>query len=772
MLNLGKAGLLLACTVFFSTAHVRAEPAPVWPKDIQPPKGAPNIVVILVDDVSFGATELFGGPIATPNFKALSEHGATYNNFHVNALCAPSRASLLTGYNDHQVGFGTITEAAAPYPGYNTILPPAVTPVAAVLKAGGYSTAAFGKWHNTPYWQANPTGPYDLWPTGRWGFEHFYGFLAAADSQYYPRLYRDRTPVETPQTPEQGYHFTTDITNNAINWLHTHDALEHDKPFFLYYATGATHEPHQVPHQWIEKYKGKFDQGWDVLRQQIFDRQKALGVIPANAKLTPRPAGLPAWDSLDPDQKKLVAHQMEVYAGFAEQTDHEIGRLLATIREEGQADNTLVLEIFGDNGGSAEGGPLGHDAKNADGTIPSVKERLKIANALGNEHYLNHYAAAWAWALTAPFQGTKQDASHLGGTTDPLVVSWPAHYPQAQGLRSQFSHLVDIAPTLYEAAHITPPTTTNSVAQWPLEGTSLLYTLEQPAAPSRHHIQYFATNGNRSIYADGWWAGILAQQTWEGPNGSAYLTQGQHDTHNWELYKLDDDYSQATNLAERYPEKLKELQALFNKEARRNQVDPLRPGIAGLYPVGAASGQKVFTYRSGTSRIDQWHAPHLSGGHYTLEADVDVPTQGGEGVIFADGGLNGGVTLFAQNHHLVYQANSNGYTVGKIRSNSPLNAGKHHIVVSVEPANTATSGAPTPHAKNLGWLTSHKPTPGNVTITLDGKASNTVHFANVAVQTSETLDIGQDLGSAVSTDYTAPAAFSGTVEKLVVTDLQ
>lgn len=287
----------------FSTAHVRAEPAPVWPKDIQPPKGAPNIVVILVDDVSFGATELFGGPIATPNFKALSEHGATYNNFHVNALCAPSRASLLTGYNDHQVGFGTITEAAAPYPGYNTILPPAVTPVAAVLKAGGYSTAAFGKWHNTPYWQANPTGPYDLWPTGRWGFEHFYGFLAAADSQYYPRLYRDRTPVETPQTPEQGYHFTTDITNNAINWLHTHDALEHDKPFFLYYATGATHEPHQVPHQWIEKYKGKFDQGWDVLRQQIFDRQKALGVIPANAKLTPRPAGLPAWDSLDPDQK-------------------------------------------------------------------------------------------------------------------------------------------------------------------------------------------------------------------------------------------------------------------------------------------------------------------------------------------------------------------------------------------------------------------------------------------------------------------------------------
>lgn len=772
MIKYKKAGWLLATTLFFSLSQARAEPTPEWPKDIRPAKGAPNIVVILVDDVSFGATELFGGPIATPNFKALSEHGVKYNNFHVNALCAPSRASLLTGYNDHQVGFGTITEAAAPYPGYNTILPPSVTPVAAVLKAGGYSTAAFGKWHNTPYWQVNPAGPYNLWPTGRWGFEHFYGFLAAADSQYYPRLYRDHTPVSTPQTPEQGYHFTTDITNDAINWLHTHDALEHDKPFFIYYATGATHEPHQVPHQWIEKYKGKFDQGWDILRQQIFERQKALGVIPTNAKLTPRPAGLPAWDSLDPDQKKLVAHQMEVYAAFAEQTDHEVGRLLASIREEGQADNTLVLEIFGDNGGSAEGGLLGHDAKNADGTTPSVKDRLKTAAALGNEHYLNHYAAAWAWALTAPFQGTKQDASHLGGTTDPLVVSWPARFPQAEGLRTQFSHLVDVAPTLYEAAQITPPTTTNTVAQWPLEGTSLLYTLDQPNAPSRHHIQYFATNGNRSIYADGWWAGILAQQTWEGLNGSAYVTQGQHDTHKWELYKLDNDYSQAVDVAERYPEKLKELQSLFEREAHRNQVDPLRPGIAGIYPVGAAAGQKVFTYRTGVSRIDQWHAPHLSGGHYTLTVDVDVPENGGNGVIFADGGLNGGVVLFASNHHLIYQANSNGYTVGKIMSDSALNAGKHHIVVTVEPTDADRQNKGTPRSKGLDWLGNRKPVPGNVTITLDGQSGKKAHFDNVAVQTSETLDIGQDLGSAVSADYTAPAAFTGTVEKLVVSDAQ
>ena len=412
----------------------------VWPANTQAPKGAPNVVLILIDDVGFSATSTFGGVISTPTYDQLAATGLRYNAFHVNSLCSPTRASLLTGRNNHEVGFGTVAEAASGYPGYNAHWSKNAASLPEILKLNGYSTAAFGKWHNTPLWEVSPAGPFDRWPTSR-GFEHFYGFIQGYDNQYFPRLFRDTVPVEPPTTPAQGYSLTTDMSDEAIKWLHAHDAVAPDKPFFLYYAPGAVHTPLQAPKEWIAKYKGKFDEGWDKVREETFARQKQLGVIPANAELTPRPAGLPAWDSLSPDQKKLLAHQAEVFAGFAAQADYEVGRVLEAIREEGKSDNTLVFEIFGDNGGSAEGGLEGTDLLTDTGANASTQDRLAVSDELGSEVFMNHYAAAWAWALGTPFQGTKQDASHLGGTRDPLIVSWPARIKGVGQLRSQFQHV-------------------------------------------------------------------------------------------------------------------------------------------------------------------------------------------------------------------------------------------------------------------------------------------------------------------------------------------
>ncbi|MFT4113752.1 arylsulfatase [Silvibacterium sp.] len=737
-------------------------PQPGWPEPPTAHAGAPNIVLILVDDVGFGTTSAFGGPIATPNFDRLAASGLKYNNFHVNSLCSPTRSALLTGYNNHEVGFGTVAEAATDYPGYNTLLPEEITPVAEVLKENGYSTAAVGKWHNTPTWQVSPAGPFDRWPTGRWGFEHFYGFMSGADNQYYTRLYRDTTPVEPSATPEQGYHFTTDITNEAIKWLHEHDAVAHDKPFFLYYATGATHEPHQVAQKWIEKYKGKFDQGWDVIRQQSFERQKKLGVIPANAELTPRPSTLPAWDSLTPDQKKLLAHQAEVYAGFAEQTDYEIGRLIDTVREEGQADNTIFIEIFGDNGASAEGGFEGHDAQDVNGKPLDLAARLDSSGALGSEVYMNHFAAAWAWALTSPFQGTKQDASHLGGTTDPLVISWAGHIADKGGLRSQFAHVNDIAPTLYQLADIAPPSTHDGVKQLPIEGTSLAYTFDHPNEPSHHHVQYFATSGNRGIYKDGWWAGDLYHETWE--NNAALWSGNKQDpdTHPWELYNLNEDYSQAHNLAATHPEKLKELQALFAQEAERNHVYPLLPGVTP-YPIGQGKGQKVFTYRAGVDRIVPRIAPNISGHAYTITADVDIPASGAQGVIFAQGSRYGGVTLYVKDNRVVYEINAHGNRSGEIVASDPLTPGKAHIVVDVTPHEPLKKEATVTRA-----FYAPPPTAGTGQLSINGKAAGQADFANVVAASNETLDIGSDLGSPVSQDYQSPNRFTGTIDTVSV----
>jgi arylsulfatase A-like enzyme len=761
-LHAQTAGVYLRAQATQASATVTAPPAPEWPKGPQAPAGAPNVVLILIDDVGFGATSTFGGVISTPAFEDLAQHGLRYNNFHVNSLCSPTRAALLSGRNNHEIGYGTIAEAAMGYPGYDIHWGKDAASIAEVLKLNGYSTAAFGKWHNTPLWDVNPVGPFDRWPTGR-GFDYFYGFIKAADNQYYPRIYRDTTPIEPPATPQQGYDFTSDLANDAIHWLHQHEAVSPDKPFFVYFATGATHEPHQVPQEWIAKYKGKFDQGWDKLREESFERQKKLGVIPANAELTPRPNGLPAWDSLSADEKKLVAHQAEVYAGFAEQTDYEVGRLLAAIKAEGKSDNTLVLEIFGDNGGSAEGGLEGRDLLTPKGTPAGVSERLAVSDELGSEVFMSHYAAAWAWALSSPFQGTKQDASHLGGTTDPLVVAWPARIKAGGGLRPQFQHVVDVAPTIYEAAGVKYPDTFEGEKQIPLAGSSFVYTFDHPDEPSHHHVQYFSTSGNRAIYKDGWWAGNRYASTWESQSAFLPVEHNDLDHHPWELYNLNEDFSQAHDLAATNPEKLKELQALFQEEAEKNHAFPILPSFRLISAQPNPNRDRtVFTYRDGVDRLNGNAAPPIMGRSHLITADLDVPSHGGNGVIVAQGGRYGGFTLFVKDRYVFYEVTAFGERAGRIVSREPLSPGHAHIELEVVPDPQQATGPPGP------VFAAGRIRPGKVLLSVKGSQTEQQFVNVVGAIGSESFDVGSDLGTAVSTAYASPNRFTGTIEKVTV----
>lgn len=734
---------------------------PAWPEEVHAQKSAPNVLLILVDDVGFSTTSTFGGPVPTPNFDQLANHGLRYNEFHVNAICAPSRAALLSGRNNHEIGFGTISEHAQGYPGYNSIWPKSSAGIAKVLVENGYSTAAFGKWHNTPVWEVSPGGPFDRWPTGE-GFEYFYGFMSAFDNQYVPRLYRDTTPVEPSKTVAQGYSLTDDMADDAIRWLHLHDAAAPDKPFFMYFATAATHTPHQVPQRWIEPFKGKFDEGWDKLRAENFEREKKLGVIPANAEDTPRPQGLAAWDSLPPVEKKLLAHQAEVYAGFTQQADYDIGRLIETLREEGKLENTIIIEIFGDNGGCAEDGPTGYDMRQINGQLKSIQVREKNDDDLGSELYMNAAAAPWAWAFSTPFKGTKADASHLGGTRDPMVISWPARITKEDGgLRSQFSHLVDIAPTIFEAAGIKTPTSVDGVSQTKLEGESLLYTFDHPKAPSRHRVQYFETNGNLAIYKDGWWAGKLLRNSWDRIGSPGYekdkLLDG--NTHPWELYNLNNDYSQAHDLAGKYPEKLKQMEALFDEEAKRNHVYPLLP-LRELID-RPEDNRTSYTFRSGVNRMQDVLNPRLGAGTgYTVRAEIDNPGGSASGVVMAQGSRYGGITLFVKNRHVYFEVNSFGSRSGQMVSSSELPAG--HSVITVDVLPDPPSKEPT-EKKN-----GQSPFPGHGRMTINGKQVAETTFINLPASggywsPAETLDVGSDLGSPVSSEYTSPDNFTGKI---------
>jgi len=736
----------------------RNKSKPDWPKPVQAPKGAPNVVLILLDDVGFGATSTVGGPVSTPALDKLAGEGLRYNQFHVNALCSPTRAALLSGRNDHQVGFGTVAEIAAGYPGYNARWPKSAASIAEVLRLNGYSTAAFGKWHNTPIREVNPTGPFDHWPTNL-GFEYFYGFQGGEQSQWQPRLWRGTTPVEPWGTPKEGYHFTTDIANDAIKWLHQHDGSVRDKPFFLYFATGATHAPHHVSQEWIDKYKGKFDQGWDKLREETFAREKALGVIPADTVLTPRPAELPAWDSLSAEQKKLLAKEAEVYAGFLAQTDYEVGRVLEAIREQGQADNTLVLYIVGDNGASAEGGFDGHDARGADGKSLDIDARLARSSELGSESFYNHYSSAWAWGFDAPFQWTKQVASHLGGTRDPLVVSWPAKITDKGAIRGGFRHVTDVAPTIYEAAGIPFPEEVDGVKQQPLEGKSFVDSFTDAKAKSLHTTQVFETVGNRGIYKDGWWAGARHVVPWGLFTGEWLIKPvGQQP---WELYNLNEDYSQSRDLAKENPAKLKELVELFDQEAKRTNIYPLAPIPALLTET---SGKTHFVYREGVDRIPVLNGPRTTTRSHTVTADVEIPQGGAKGVIIAEGGLLGGYSLYVdETGRAVYEANANSNTTGRIVSATPLPAGKATITVdfTVDP----DDGNP---ALKLQRGMGRAPQPGVARLSVNGTPAGEAHIDNLFTNYHETLDVGSDLGTAVSKSYTVPNTFNGKIQTVTI----
>jgi arylsulfatase len=726
-----------------------------WPERPKPHAGAPNVVLVLLDDVGYGATSVFGGPVDAPELQKLADGGLRYTRFHVNAMCSPTRAALLSGRNSHQMSFGNITELAAGYPGYNSSWPKESASVAEVLKENGYSTAAFGKWHNTPMWEVNAAGPFDHWPTGL-GFEYFYGFMSAQTSQWEPTLYRNTLPADPLASRRPGDHLTTDLVDDAIHWVHRHDALVPDKPFFLYFATGATHVPHHVPAEWIAKYKGKFDEGWDVLRARSFARQKELGVIPANTELTPRPKEIPAWDSLSADQKKLLAHQMEVYAAFLAHADHEVGRLLAGIRADGHNEDTIVFYIPGDNGASAEGGLEGRDAVGIDNKPPSVTDRLANVDDLGGEIFLNHYATAWAWALNSPFQWAKEVASHLGGTRDPLIVSWPGHITQTGGVRTQFTHVNDIAPTIYELASITPPAEVNGIKQTPIEGVSFAYTFDHPDEPSRHKVQYFEMLGSRGIYKDGWWAGSFNHLPWptdRSPFNSAPETKP------WELYHLDDDYSQAKNVATQYPDKLKELEDLFDAEARRNHVYPLEPLRNDGLPL-VTNGKTSFVYRSGQQPLPAVSSPRLSQRAHLITADLNIPVGGATGAIVAQGGRYGGFTLYVKSGSLIYESNISGHRVGQVVAAEPLPAGKVTVAVEFTPDTPAPeqSGVPFAPARLVG---------GVIALSINGKAVGSGHIPGVGNNT-DTFDIGYDRGSPVSASYTSPFAFTGEVESLRV----
>lgn len=738
-------------------APSNAQSIPAWPKPVQAPKGAPNVLVVLLDDVGFSAPSTFGGVAQTDTLQALANQGVSYNQFHVTSLCAPTRAAILTGRNHHEAGFGMVGNAG--YPGYNFTWQKDTVSLAEVLRQNGYGTAAFGKWHNTAPWEITPAGPFDHWPTSL-GFEFFYGFHGGAENQYQPRIWRNTTPVEPKATAEQGYHFIADMADEATRWLRTQDAVYPDKPFFLWFAPGGTHWPQHVPAEWVAKYHGQFDQGWDKLREETFARQKQRGVIPASAQLTPRPPELPAWDSLPEEQRKLLAREAEVSAAYLAYTDYQVGRVLQSVRELGKGDNTLVLYIAGDNGGQYTTPVLGRDAQGPDGRALPVAERLKQINELGGPRFDNLYGGAWGWADNTPFQYGKGTPAYLGGTRNALVVSWPARLQSRGQIRTQFSHVTDIVPTVLEATGIQAPDVVEGIPQVPLEGKSLLTSFDNPNAVVAHTRQYFEMNGTRAIVQDGWWAG--SRQVNQAAGNLAPFGQRP-----WELYNLNDDYSQSRNLAEQYPDKVKQLEALFDQEAVRNDVYPLQPDGRGR--PNPTDGRTVFTYRAGVQRIPSGNSPDVTRRAHRIEARIVVPAKGGDGVLIANGGRWGGFSLYVKDGRLHYAANAYGNVTGDIVSQNKLPAGPTTVAFEFipDPVNPNAPTVPTAGA-GLGGPSPQLPPSGTGRLFVNGQLVGEQKIQRIVYSPYESLDIGADLGTAVSPAYNVPFAYTGQLDKVQV----
>jgi arylsulfatase len=719
---------------------------------VRPPTGAPNVLIVLLDDVGFGASSAFGGPCASPTADRLAANGLKLNRFHTTALCSPTRQALLTGRNHHTVGMGGITEIATSAPGYNSIRPNTCAPLAETLKLNGYSTAQFGKCHEVPVWETSPLGPFDSWPSGGGGFEHFYGFIGGETNQYAPAIYEGTTPIEPDRTPEEGYHFTEDMTDRAIDWIREQKALMPDKPFFVYFAPGATHAPHHVPAEWSDKYKGRFDEGWDALRERTLARQKELGIVPEDAELTARAAEIPAWDDMPDDLKPVLARQMEVYAGFLEHTDHHVGRLINTLEDLGVLDDTLVYYIIGDNGASAEGTPNGcfNEIAVLNGAfgLETVEFMTSRIDDFGTPRAYNHYAVGWAHAMDAPYQWTKQIASHWGGTRNGTVVHWPRGIRSRGEVRQQFHHVIDVAPTVLEAAGIPEPKSVHGVTQKPMEGVSMRYAFDDPGAAERRTTQYFEMFCNRGIYHEGWTAVTRHSIPWVATEMPAFADDV------WELYGPD-DWTQAHDLAEQHAEKLAELQSLFLDEARKYNVLPLddrrferfNPDLAGRPQLVRGTSQLLFG-RMG--RLSESSIVALKNKSHAITAAIRVPESGATGVILSQGGSFGGFALYAKEGRLAYCYNLFGLQRFKVYSEGVVRAGDHQVRMEF--------------AYDGGGLGKG----GDVTLFVDGEAVGEGHVeATVPMLFSadETTDVGRDTATPVSDDYgPRDSEFTGTVE--------
>jgi arylsulfatase len=654
-----------------------AEPPKRW--EVTAPAGAPNVVVILIDDMGFGTADCFGGPVPMPTMNRLAGSGLRFNRFHTTAVCAPTRVALLTGYNHHSNNMGSITETATSFPGMNSIRPQAITPMAEVLRQNGYNTAFFGKCHEVPAWEISPAGPQDRWPT-RSGFEKFYGFLGGETNQWAPTVYDGVVPVEIPDDPE--YHFTADMTDQAIAWTQFQNALKPDKPFFVYFSTGATHAPHHVPADWIAKFEGRFDMGWDKLREETLARQIALGIVPAGTELAPKPADIKDWDDLSADEKKLFTRQAEVYAAFAAHTDHEIGRFVAALEAMGELEDTLLVFIAGDNGASAEGQMNGMFSEMTyfNAVPETVADMLKHYEEWGGPTTYPHMAAGWAVALDAPFAYTKQVGSDYGGTRNGMVVHWPQRILAQGQIRSQFTHVIDVAPTVYEATGIPAPRVVNGIRQDPIEGTSFVYAFEDAAAPERHTVQYFEMFGNRAVYRDGWLARTIHRPAWR----REPLRTLQEDV--WDLYDERSDFSLATNLAAEHPDKLEAMKGLFMAEARKYHVLPIddrvleRTNASLVGRPTVMEGRTTMTVHEGMTAMGTDVFIDLRNTAYTITAEVELDDHG-NGVIVCQGGRFGGLSFYVRERRPAFTYNFLGLESTTVIAPEPLPTGEHRLKV-------------------------------------------------------------------------------------------
>jgi arylsulfatase len=717
------------------------------------PPGAPNVLIVLLDDVGFGQTSTFGGPVKTPTLQKLADEGLRYNTFHTTALCSPSRAALLSGRNHHSVHTGCITELATGFPGYDGSWPRECASVAEILRENAYSTAAFGKWHNTPDHELSASGPFDRWPSGK-GFDYFYGFQGGESSQWHTPLFENNAPIEPPHD-DPTWHFSEAIAEKAISWIGQQKAATPDKPFFVYFAPGAAHAPHHVAPEWADKYKGEFDHGWDRQRELTFERQKQLRLVPQNTELTPRPDSIPSWDSCSDDEKRLYVRMQEVFAGFLEHVDVQVGKIVDAIERMGLRDDTLIIYIVGDNGPSAEGTLTGtlNVMRTMLGLPDDPSEMVKHIDEIGGPLHENHYPVGWCWAGSSPFQWMKQVASHFGGTRNGLVMSWPKRITDKGGIRSQFHHIIDVAPTILDVAGITEPRMVNGVPQKPIEGVSMAYTFDGKSQPSRRVTQYFEMFGNRALYYDGWVAGCQHGRLPWITAGSASF-----DDDKWELYNINEDFSQAVDLAENEPVKLRDLQDRFMAEAAKYDVLPLDDRFAEradptLKP-SHLRGKTRFVYPAGTVRIGERSSPYTKNVHHTLAAEIEVPEGGAEGVLVCCGGLGGGWTLFIKDNRLHWEHNYYNQQRFRVTSAEQIPPGRHIVSAEIK-------------VDNPGKFQ----TGGDVTLRIGKTAVGQGRFETQIggfYTPNESFDIGCDTVSPVSDQYETPFAFTGTIVEVAV----